>query len=122
MLKIVGAREFSAESEFTDPGISFVLPDVICRYCFHCRDIDLLRDMRLLKHKWGCTHCNQPYPVREFENRLIEIARNRVASYQTQDMSCVKCGTVKKSHTLLICPQCSAHFANRDNTQKVVRE
>lgn len=121
MLKLVNSREFSAESDFVDPGISYLLPDIICDYCNHCRDIDLLRDRKLLKHDWSCEECSHTINSREVENRLIDIARNRVVSYQCQDLSCVKCGTVKKSNTLLICPQCSGHFTNRDPSASASR-
>ena len=30
-------------AEWIDPCISYLLPEVICRACNHCRDIDLCR-------------------------------------------------------------------------------
>lgn len=44
MLRLIGIGEFSEAAEWKDPCISFVLPEVICRTCNHCRDIDLCRD------------------------------------------------------------------------------
>lgn len=44
----VGVRQFSAEGLYSDPCVSFVLPDVICTFCNLCRDLDLCRDSRLM--------------------------------------------------------------------------
>ena len=44
LLKLVGVGEFSPEAEWKDVCMSYVLPEVICPTCNHCRDIDLCRD------------------------------------------------------------------------------
>lgn len=44
LLKIVNVREFSDEAQYTDPSLSFVVPQMICMKCNHCRDVDLCRD------------------------------------------------------------------------------
>ena len=44
LLKLVGVGEFSPEAEWKDQCMSYVLPEVICPTCNHCRDIDLCRD------------------------------------------------------------------------------
>lgn len=44
----IGIRQFSAEGQYADPCVSFVLPDVICSFCNLCRDLDLCRDSRLM--------------------------------------------------------------------------
>lgn len=32
LLKYINVKEFAAEAEFLDPGPSFILPNVACRY------------------------------------------------------------------------------------------
>ena len=44
LLTIVGVREFSDEAQYKDPSLSFVVPQMICMKCNHCRDVDLCRD------------------------------------------------------------------------------
>lgn len=44
LLRMIGVREFSAQVEFRDPCLSFVLRDVICSYCNDCCDLDICRN------------------------------------------------------------------------------
>ena len=44
LLKLIGIGEFAEEAAFTDPCLSYVLPEVICKSCNHIRDLDLCRD------------------------------------------------------------------------------
>lgn len=43
LLRLIGIGEFAADSSFADPCLSYTLPEVICKSCNHCRDIDLCR-------------------------------------------------------------------------------
>lgn len=44
MLRLIGEGEFGEAAIWKDPCFSFVLPEVICRSCNHCRDIDICKD------------------------------------------------------------------------------
>lgn len=44
MLRLIGIGEFSDLAVWKDPFHSFVLNEVICKACNHCRDVDLLKD------------------------------------------------------------------------------
>lgn len=44
LLRLVDVGEFSEEAQFRDPCRSYVLPEVICRSCNFCRDLDLCKD------------------------------------------------------------------------------
>uniref|UniRef100_A0A2I3HYR2 DNA polymerase epsilon catalytic subunit n=1 Tax=Nomascus leucogenys TaxID=61853 RepID=A0A2I3HYR2_NOMLE len=44
LLRLVDVGEFSEEAQFRDPCCSYVLPEVICRSCNFCRDLDLCKD------------------------------------------------------------------------------
>lgn len=44
MLKLIKIGAFSDDAEWKEPCISFTLPEVICKACNHCRDIDLCKD------------------------------------------------------------------------------
>lgn len=44
LLRLIKVGNFSDLAEWKDPCISFNLPEVICKSCNHCRDIDLCKD------------------------------------------------------------------------------
>lgn len=47
LLRLIEVGEFSDEAQFRDPCSSYVLPEVICRNCNFCRDLDLCKDPAL---------------------------------------------------------------------------
>ncbi|CAM9095659.1 unnamed protein product, partial [Laminaria digitata] len=116
----VGVRQFSAEGQFSDPCVSFVLPDVICSFCNLCRDLDLCRDSRLMDEdedeRWQCIQCNHPYDRSSVELSLIEAVQRRSVRYQLQDMRCKKCGSVATRAMSLTCP-CSGPLVAEESSQ-----
>lgn len=44
MLRLIGFGEFSDKAVWKDPIQSYVLNEVICKACNHCRDVDLIKD------------------------------------------------------------------------------
>ena len=46
-------REFSPDSFFHDPCLTYVLHDVMCTNCNATRDLDLARDTVRLRHDGG---------------------------------------------------------------------
>lgn len=44
MLRLIGIGEFSDMAVWKDPLNSYILNEVFCKACNHCRDIDLCRD------------------------------------------------------------------------------
>ena len=44
LLKLISIGEFGNEADWVDPAVSFVLPEVICKQCNHCRSVDLCKD------------------------------------------------------------------------------
>lgn len=44
MLRLIGVGEFSDSAVWTDNLTSYLLTEVICKACNHCRDVDLLKD------------------------------------------------------------------------------
>lgn len=78
LLREIKVREFDDDAHFSDPCLSYVLPDVICSYCQTCRDVDLLRDEALTAPlvdgasstaRWKCPICKDRMDVEEIENR-----------------------------------------------------
>lgn len=44
MLRLLGIGEFSDMAVWTDTSDTYILNEVICQACNHCRDIDLCKD------------------------------------------------------------------------------
>ena len=59
LLKLIGVDDFSPAAEFVDPAPSYVLQDLICDFCAHPHNLDLLRDPLLLNHSWECAWSNR---------------------------------------------------------------
>lgn len=56
LLRLIEVGEFSEAAQFRDPCRSYVLPEVICRNCNFCRDLDLCKDPALSQVQplsWG---------------------------------------------------------------------
>jgi len=91
LLAQVKVREFSSESDFIDPCLSFILGDVFCTYCGLCRDLDLLRDIGITgpeETRWQCIQCRNVLDKVGIENRLIEEAERLTLGYSLQDLYC----------------------------------
>lgn len=57
LLAQLGTKEFSEEGEVaTEYARSFILADLICAFCSHCRDLDLCRDERACVPVGGWLH------------------------------------------------------------------
>lgn len=80
-------------------------------YCNQCRDLDLCRDPDLLRGRWECTVCSQPYDLGVVESTLVEFIQRRAVAYQVQDLQCATCGKIKVTNMAKYCP-CSGHFVN----------
>lgn len=44
LLRLINVGDFSDDADWIDPCLSWTLPEVICKGCNHCRDIDLCKD------------------------------------------------------------------------------
>jgi len=104
LMKIVDVKTFSSKAQFVNPCLTFVLPDVICMFCNHCRDLDLCRDPELKASDWRCSLCKQPYDRFLIEKQLVDIVNRRSVAYQVQDLRCSKCGKVQTDN---MSPHCA---------------
>ncbi|KAG8226585.1 hypothetical protein J437_LFUL007277 [Ladona fulva] len=113
MLRLIGIGEFSTEAEWHDPCVSFILPEVICRACNHCRDIDLCKDNHVAedggKHVWLCPICETAYDLPEIEYALLDIVHRKTMAYTLQDLQCKKCHQIKMENLADYCT-CAGDF------------
>jgi len=113
MLKV---DEFAHEGVWANPSISFVVPEVVCEFCGHCRDLDLCRD-----EHWACGECENPYEPEAIESDLVKLAQRRALAFQLQDVQCAKCKAVKRSNLSPFCQKCAGPFELRRSREGVER-
>ena len=127
LLRLIGVGEFSDAAEWKDPCISFVLPEVICKQCNHCRDIDLCKDPFVSTDGtpgqapvWICAspECRTPYDSAEIEHLLLDAIQRRTMGYVLQDLTCLKCGQVKASNMAKHCT-CAGKFVTMQSTKEL---
>ncbi|XP_052865449.1 DNA polymerase epsilon catalytic subunit 1 [Anopheles cruzii] len=116
MLLLIGVGEFSDKAHWKEAVKSYVLPEVICQACNHCRDLDLCKDShRALKDGqqpvWLCAQCNVDYDNVEIEMRLLDVVQRKLMSYTLQDLRCTKCKQIKRENLATHCP-CTGAFEN----------
>nr|XP_053633938.1 DNA polymerase epsilon catalytic subunit A-like [Cherax quadricarinatus] len=98
LLKLLNIGEFSPEAEWKDPCVSYVLPEVICRACNHCRNIDLCKDPHQSVengvHVWLCPVCSTSYTSGEIQHQLIALIHTNSMAHVLQDLQCDRCSQV----------------------------
>ena len=105
LLSLLDIKEFSKDGIFENPSETLRFSQVICNECTMPRDLDLCKDDELMpdphaggtsKEKaWKCAHCGNEYDKLAFEECMIQQLQMMVTQYNTQDLKCGKCGTLK---------------------------
>lgn len=115
--------EFSDKAEWKDTSVSYVIPQVICKACNHCRDIDLGRDQYRSETSWLCPICNTSYDSAEMEMFLVDTINKKFLAYNLQDLKCKKCAQIKLENLILHC-HCAGQFKpliSKDQLVKLIR-
>jgi DNA polymerase epsilon subunit 1 len=118
LLKLLNVGEFNPAAEWRDPCISFILPEVICKSCNFCRDLDLCKDVEQGEVAgtpvWICSNgsCQTPYNSQEIEAMLVDCVKRRTMGYILQDLTCDKCKEVTQYNMAKRCRNkfCAGNF------------
>lgn len=131
LLSLLDIKEFSREGVFENPSETLRFSQVICNECTLPRDLDLCKDDELMpdnsslaaaKEKaWKCAHCGNEYDKLAFEEKLIQQLHMLLTSYNTQDLKCGKCGTLKVNEFAEHCT-CSGVWETTVGREGVVRK
>nr|XP_039327534.1 DNA polymerase epsilon catalytic subunit A [Saimiri boliviensis boliviensis] len=121
LLRLVDVGEFSEEAQFRDPCRSYVLPEVTCRSCNFCRDLDLCKDSSFSEDgvvlpQWLCSNCQAAYDSSAIEMALVDVLQKKLMAFTLQDLVCLKCRGVKETHMPVYC-SCAGDFALTIHTQ-----
>lgn len=119
LLALFEVREFSKEGRFENPSANLKLPELTCNACCLIRDLDLCRDEDVLPDPgmdnskgpkpWRCPFCQTEYDRLAQEEILIGQVHGLVVEWQTQDLKCSKCSTLKVSEFMEHC-SCSGKW------------
>jgi hypothetical protein len=92
LLKEIGIKAFSDDSDYRDPCSSYVLPGIMCTFCGCCHDIDLLRDSHFSsspdREYWPCLQCGTDLKRARIEHRLLIEAERLLTHFLLQDFRC----------------------------------
>lgn len=127
---LLGVREFSDETVFVDPCISFALADVICAGCCHVRDLDFCRDADIVAlmernatdsatlGSLACPVCAHPYDMHAIEAEIVDELSRMLRTYQQQDLHCGRCRSVKADLMVSLC-QCAGKYETTINRESL---
>lgn len=110
LLRLISVNEYSNAADWQDMTKSYILPQVICKVCNNCRDIDLARDINVGDCVWLCPTCKTPYDNVEIESSLLEILSRQILTYNLQDLRCQKCRMIKRENLPKHC-NCAGEFS-----------
>lgn len=116
LLRLVDVGEFSEEAQFRDPCRSYVLPEVICRSCNFCRDLDLCKEFAFSQDgavlpQWLCSNCQVACDTSVIEMALVEALQKKLMAFTLQDLICLKCRGVKETNMPVYC-SCAGGFTH----------
>ncbi|KAI5707044.1 hypothetical protein M8J75_013861 [Diaphorina citri] len=100
--------EFSKDAQWSDPCLSYVLSEVICASCNHCRDIDLCKDPHRVLNEdgslhWQCPVCENFYSNDTIQYLLIDALNRKMMAYTLQDLQCSHCYQIKMDNMSAQC-------------------
>lgn len=131
LLALFEVREFSKEGRFENPSANLKLPELTCNACCLIRDLDLCRDEDILPDPgtdnnkgpkpWRCPFCQTEYDRLAQEEILIGQVHGLVVEWQTQDLKCSKCSTLKVSEFMEHC-SCSGKWAATVDLQETEKK
>ncbi|KAI5747720.1 hypothetical protein M8J77_017786 [Diaphorina citri] len=108
LLRLIGVGEFSKDAQWSDPCLSYVLSEVICASCNHCRDIDLCKDPHRVLNEdgslhWQCPVCENFYSNDTIQYLLIDALNRKMMAYTLQDLQCSHCYQIKMDNMSAQC-------------------
>ncbi|KAJ5590915.1 DNA polymerase epsilon catalytic subunit A [Penicillium hetheringtonii] len=132
LLALFEVREFSKEGRFENPSANMKLQELTCNACCLIRDLDLCRDEDVLPDPgsdsktpkpWRCPFCQTEYDRLAQEEVLIGQVQGLIVEWQTQDLKCSKCNSLKVSEFAEHCSCSGAWTATVDlkETEKKLR-
>lgn len=106
---LAGESEYASIS-WSPPMKKLELPSVYCNECFMVFDLDVLSNCTCVddengaaKYFWRCDMCGAPLKNRDVETKLIEFMENLFYAFQSQDVVCPECKTVKHMYLRRVC-------------------
>jgi len=114
LLALFDVREFSKQGLFENPCGSVKFHQLVCSGCTLSRDLDLCRDEDIIptapsasgdngETGWKCTHCGTAYDKLALEEDLVGRVYKLLTKYNTQDLRCCKCKSLRTNEFIEHC-------------------
>lgn len=102
LFKIAQIKRVLEGNRIRSPSESFLMQDIMCKFCSYVRDIDILRDEQILSGDWIVNFVNILLDKNGIEKRLVDILQRKSLAYQLQDLVCSKCDLIKEDNNSLL--------------------
>lgn len=114
LLALFDVREFSKQGLFENPCGSVKFHQLVCSGCTLSRDLDLCRDEDIIltaprasgdngETGWKCAHCGTAYDKLALEEELVGRVYKLLTKYNTQDLRCFKCKSLRTNEFMEHC-------------------
>jgi len=103
---------FSDGITFTSPCFPLMLQDVLCPGCGVASHVDVTSHPTRGPGLWVCMQCRRLYDKEVMQARLVGLLENVVQAWQSQEVACKKCKTLRTAHLQQFC-ECFGKFELR---------
>lgn len=113
--QMIGTSAFSNESQFFDPFINILIPEIICDYCNYSHEINVTKEIHKKKTEdgffvWFCPFCKSNYDMEtRIQNTLIDSVHTKLMTYSLQDLICSTCRQIKLDNLSESC-ECAGKY------------
>jgi len=112
MCQKIRVSNFSRTLTFESPRYPIVLRDVSCPWCCSASNVDVTAHLSRGPGLWVCVHCNHHYDKEGMQAALVAHLENAVQAWQSQEITCIKCKSLRTSKMQKFC-HCFGKFQAR---------
>lgn len=94
---------FASGVDYSNPCFPLVLRDVVCPWCCVALHVDVTSHKTKGPGMWVCQNCDRLYDKDAMQARLVELVESEVQAWQSQDIVCTKCRSLRTSQLQNFC-------------------
>ena len=103
--------EFAEESEYNEPSLELILPQMTWDNWLTSRNLDICKEYNEWEKGWLWFEWDKPFNLLYIEKKLISLMNARLISFQIQDIEWAKCKLIKNTVLGTYC-SCTGRFKN----------
>ena len=89
--------EFDRESEYLEPSLELILPQMTWDNCLTSRNLDICKEYNEKEKGWTWFEWNKSFNLFYIEKKLINLLNSRLIAFQIQDLEWVKWKMIKNT-------------------------